>query len=372
MDVAAEAGAFETLLAAADAAGLVEALRGDGPLTVFAPTDEAFGKLGRTAVRDLLKPENRDRLTRILTYHVVPGRVSASELNGRRTLKTLSGQRLEVSLGAGRFVDESRIAATDIEASNGIIHVIDAVLLPEQRNLVEVASEAGSFETLLAAAEAAGLVEALTGEGPYTVFAPTDEAFGSLPAGTLEGLLQARNRRQLQSILAYHVVPARIYADEVLEGAEASTLLGPSVEVGLRDGRLTVNGSRVLQADIESSNAVIHVIDGVLLPPDVMRSSVEAPAAEVIRLAIERGVPRFNDGDPAACAAIYEVTIAALLQTGRSELTPSAERALEAAWREGGGLEDPTDRAWAYRRGLDAALTSIVERARMQSSRDRH
>jgi len=131
VDIAASAGSFETLVAAVQAAGLVDALKAPGPLTVFAPTDEAFGKLPAGTVEDLLKPENKDRLIAVLTYHVVPGLVTASEVVKLDSAKTVNGRSLKISAQEGKvMIDDARVTAADIMASNGVIHVIDAVVLP--------------------------------------------------------------------------------------------------------------------------------------------------------------------------------------------------------------------------------------------------
>ncbi len=131
VETAIAAGSFETLVAAVKAAGLVETLQGDGPFTVFAPTDEAFAKLPAGTVESLLKPENRDKLIAVLTYHVVPGRLMAKDVVGEKYLKTVQGQKIKVSLkGDAAMVDDARIVKTDIETSNGVIHVIDSVMLP--------------------------------------------------------------------------------------------------------------------------------------------------------------------------------------------------------------------------------------------------
>lgn len=131
VDIAASAGSFKTLVAAVQAAGLVEALKGQGPLTVFAPTDEAFGRLPAGTVENLLKPENKDKLIAVLTYHVVPGRVTASEVVNLNSAKTINGRSLKISAQKGKvMVDGAQVTATDIMASNGVIHVIDAVVLP--------------------------------------------------------------------------------------------------------------------------------------------------------------------------------------------------------------------------------------------------
>lgn len=133
--------------------------------------------------------------------------------------------------------------------------------------IVQVARDAGSFSTLLAAVEAAGLTETLMGDGPFTVFAPTNEAFAKLPKGTIETLLRPENREQLKAILTYHVVPGRISAEEAIMAKKARSVEGSSLRVGITDGALRVNSTRITTADVRASNGVIHVIDEVLLPP---------------------------------------------------------------------------------------------------------
>jgi uncharacterized surface protein with fasciclin (FAS1) repeats len=131
VDTAVSAGSFNTLVAAVKAAGLVETLKGEGPLTVFAPTDEAFAKLPRGTVESLLKPENRDKLTAILTYHVVPGKVTADQVVNLTTARTANGRELRINASNGRvMVDNANVIKTDIMTSNGVIHVIDTVVLP--------------------------------------------------------------------------------------------------------------------------------------------------------------------------------------------------------------------------------------------------
>ena len=135
------------------------------------------------------------------------------------------------------------------------------------KDIVDTAMEAGSFSTLLAAAEAAGLVETLKGDGPFTVFAPTDEAFAALPEGTVDTLLMEENKDQLTAILTYHVVPGKVMSSDLTDGMMAATANGAEVEIGVGD-MVTVGGATVTQADIEASNGVIHVIDGVIMPPE--------------------------------------------------------------------------------------------------------
>jgi uncharacterized surface protein with fasciclin (FAS1) repeats len=138
--------------------------------------------------------------------------------------------------------------------------------LPASAGDIVDTAVAGKFNTLVAAVKAAGLVDTLKGEGPFTVFAPTDEAFAKLPAGTLESLLKPENKARLQSILTYHVVPGKVMSRDVVKLDSARTVQGSSVAIKTHDGKVMVNGARVIKADVETSNGVIHVIDTVILP----------------------------------------------------------------------------------------------------------
>lgn len=267
VDTAVAAGNFKTLAAALQAAGLVETLKGPGPFTVFAPTDAAFAKLPAGTLETLLKPENKATLAAILTYHVVPGRAMASDVLGKSSWTTVNGQRLDVSQNSGTpMIDGATITATDIVTSNGVIHVIDTVMIPSSKDVVDTAVAAGDFKTLAAALTAAGLVETLKGKGPFTVFAPTDAAFAKLPAGTLERLLTPQGKAELAKILTLHVVPGRIYSDQAIAAKSAKSVQGGMLTIAKNGDAVTVNGAKVVKADIDSSNGVIHVIDTVILP----------------------------------------------------------------------------------------------------------
>lgn len=267
LETAAAAGSFETLQAALNAADLTGALSGEGPFTVFAPTDDAFAALPEGTIASLLKPEAKGMLQNILTYHVVAGKMEASDVVKMDFLSGLNGQRLNLSLKeSGAFLAGAKIVTTDIQCSNGIIHVIDAVMLPNSSDIIDTAVAAGNFETLAAAIGAAGLVEALKGEGPFTVFAPTDEAFAKLPAGTVEDLLKKENRQMLTDILTYHVVSGRLYGGMAIKAESAATLQGGSLNFRFLEDGLRVNGAKVLKSDLDTANGVIHIIDSVLLP----------------------------------------------------------------------------------------------------------
>jgi len=277
VDTAVADGRFTTLVAAVQAAELVDTLKGEGPFTVFAPTDDAFAALPEGTLDSLLLPENKQALTDILLYHVVAGKVMAADVVGLSSATTVLGQDLAINVDMGNvYLNESvQVIITDIETSNGVIHVIDAVLLPptdetasEANTIVDVAVTDGRFTTLVAAVQAAELVETLSGEGPFTVFAPTDDAFAALPAGTLDSLLLPENKQALTDILLYHVVAGKVMAADVVGLTSAPTVLGADITIAVRDGNVFLNDTvQVIITDIETSNGVIHVIDAVLLPP---------------------------------------------------------------------------------------------------------
>jgi len=267
VDTAIAAGSFKTLAAALQAAGLVDALKGNGPFTVFAPTDEAFAKLPSGTVETLLKPENKDKLAAILTYHVVSGEVLAKDVKTMGAA-TLNGQRINLVVKDGKVtVDQANVTKTDIKCSNGLIHVIDSVIIPSDKDLVETAIAAGKFKTLGTLLEKAGLIDALKGKGPFTVFAPTDDAFGKLPKETVEMLLNTENKEVLAGILKYHVLTGRVFSDAAAKGATVATLEGNKVTTKSEGAKVMVQNATVVAADIDASNGVIHVIDTVLMPP---------------------------------------------------------------------------------------------------------
>lgn len=272
------AGQFTVLLEAAKAAGLAEALQGPGPFTVFAPTDAAFGalltKLGVTKEQLLA---NTSLLTTVLKYHVLSGKVPSSAITGPLGPVTLEGRQVLIVPKDGKVTINfgATVVTPDVEATNGVIHVIDQVLLPPepapaQPDIVDTAASAGSFSTLLAAAQAAGLVDALKGPGPFTVFAPTDAAFRTLirRLRTTPAKLLADPAR-LASILKYHVVAGEISSAQLKVGRNVvTTLNGRKIVVRkYRNGIVTVNGTAVVTtANIDASNGVIHVVNRVLIP----------------------------------------------------------------------------------------------------------
>ena len=343
MDIIANASnspIHTTLVAAVQAAGLVETLKGPGPFTVFAPTDEAFAALPEGTVETLLMPENLEMLQKVLTCHVVAANAMSdaiatmiSDDGGRHAVDTVGGCTLQVYMDGDMLMIEDEtggmatVTIADVVQSNGVIHVIDAVLLPAQEDAAAAPAatdaamasdaapaadaamasdttmaDAGSnptvggapmmadmdivanavnspiHTTLVAAVQAADLVETLQGPGPFTVFAPTDEAFAALPAGTVDTLLMPENKGQLQKVLTAHVVPGRLTAADLTSGLSGDefrnleTVSGDALSVQTTaDGKVFVfdengNAFEVTVADVMQSNGVIHVVEGVLLP----------------------------------------------------------------------------------------------------------
>ncbi len=254
-----------TLVAALEATDLIETLQGAGPFTVFAPTDEAFAALGEETLDFLL--DNPEELAEILLYHVVPGAFSAPEVVGSGTFPTAEGSEIGIrSTGEGVTINDSGLVATNLKAVNGIVHVIDEVLMIPSMDIVETAVAAGSFTTLATALEATDLVETLQGEGPFTVFAPTDEAFAALGQETLDALLD--DPEQLAEILLYHVVPnMSLNTTELTVNGRVETAQGEEVMVVATSDGLVINGSNVVVENIVTTNGMIQVIDQVLIPP---------------------------------------------------------------------------------------------------------
>ena len=283
MSALEQCGQFETLVAAVKAAGLSKTLESKGSFTVFAPNDHAFSRLPSGTVENLLKPENKDKLKAILTFHVLGEMRSSCSLKNEE-LKTVNGSHLNVKKwGSHVFLNNNRtrVREADVKFENGIVHVIDQVMLPPKKkteftstasktkspDIVDTAISSGQFKTLATALKAAGLVETLKGNGPFTVFAPTDDAFAKLPKGTVEGLLKPENRSKLVGILKYHVIAGKV-PSKAIEPGKFKTVANETVKLKLRDDRIMVNKSKVIKPDVNAANGVIHIIDTVLIPKD--------------------------------------------------------------------------------------------------------
>lgn len=356
VDTAVKAGSFKTLVAAVQAAGLVDTLKGSGPFTVFAPTDEAFAKIPADVIQNLLKPENKAQLTSILTYHVVPGRVTARAAFGVSSAATVNGQHVDVVASlTGITVDGAKVLTTDIQCSNGVIHVIDTVIMPATANIPETATAAGTFNTLLAAAQAAGLVDALSSKGPLTVFAPTDEAFAALPAGTVASLLEPANKAKLAAILKYHVVSGRVFAADAIKAGTAKTLQGQNVAISYSADGVRVNGAKVVAPNLETTNGVIHVIDAVMLPKQLTAFD----AQQMIQQAIADGSQRFNSHDHAGCCSIYENTMQTIMTARPGTISDHELMSLTTAMTSSLQTTDMTQRAWSLRTAMERTYQAL-------------
>jgi uncharacterized surface protein with fasciclin (FAS1) repeats len=266
---------FSILVEAVQAAGLTNTLAGPGPYTVFAPTNDAFAAL--LTELNVTKSQllaDRTLLTAVLTYHVLPAKVRKAEVPLGKAITTVQGGIFKVdAVGSAIQITDGRnrkanIVATDVDALNGVVHVVDRVILPANLNLVQTALALPDFSLLAEAVVAAGLQDALSAPGPFTVFAPTNTAFAALLAelGVSKQVLFA-NKPLLTKVLTYHVVSGRVLKADVKPGA-VPTLAGEPFSIDaagvLTDGR--GRQSKLLATDVLASNGVIHVIDKVILP----------------------------------------------------------------------------------------------------------
>jgi uncharacterized surface protein with fasciclin (FAS1) repeats len=269
VDVIVNSPDHNTLEVAVIAAELADDLSGSGPFTVFAPTDAAFAALPAGVVDALLLDPTGD-LAQILLYHVVSGTALSTSLTDGQTITTLQGEDITVTIGMnGVMINNATVVVADIVADNGVVHVIDAVLLPpapEPTNtILDIVVNSADHDTLEAAVIAAGLAETLSGDGPYTVFAPTDAAFAALPAGTIEALLA--NTGELMNILLYHAASGTVLSTDLTNGQTIPTLtFFPPLVVTIDANGVFINNAMVTVADIVADNGVVHVIDAVLLP----------------------------------------------------------------------------------------------------------
>jgi transforming growth factor-beta-induced protein len=275
------------LVEALTKANLVTALDGDGPFTVFAPTDAAFAalltELGITKEQLLARADLAD----ILKYHVVSGSAKAASLTNGQELTTLQGGKITVAVAGGKVSLNSgraNVTTPDVAAANGVVHVIDKVLLPPAPapgTIVDVASGNADFSTLVKALGDAGLVDTLKGAGPFTVFAPTNAAFAKLAA--------VPTGDALKRVLLYHVVPGKLEAKDVIASAPgtATTVQGSTFSYAVVAGKVVLtdgkgNTVNVTSTDIQASNGVIHVIDSVLLPPDPVSVDISLSGANEV------------------------------------------------------------------------------------------
>lgn len=270
VNIASSDADFSTLVAALQKADLATTLEGTGPFTVFAPTNEAFENLLSDLEASSLDDLTADQLEPILLYHVLSGSVMSSDLSNSYvgTLSPGPGETtadLMVNIDAGVTLNgSSSVLQADVEADNGIIHVIDEILLPP--TVVNIAINNANFTHLVDAVVKAELAETLSGEGPFTVFAPTDEAFEALFTELGVSGIEELTKDDLVPILQYHVVSGNVRSGDLSSGAVATLNGDINVDVG---DDVTINTDATVTAvDIQGTNGVVHVIDKVLIPSE--------------------------------------------------------------------------------------------------------
>lgn len=261
IDVATTLPGFETLAALATQAELIDTLKGDGPFTVFAPYDTAFAALP-PAIVETVTSDNA-LLTTVLTYHVLAGKYNLDQLP-EGPIETVAGVELTVTKADGvTYIDGNAVTVQNVQATNGVIHVMSNVLVPPLGDIVDVATTLPGFETLAGLVTQANLIDTLKGEGPFTVFAPTDDAFAALDAATLAAV-QA-DPDLLATVLTYHVVAGKLTTDMLVPGS-LMTVAGVELEVTKVDGVTYVDGIPIVVQNVQATNGVVHVLSAVLVP----------------------------------------------------------------------------------------------------------
>ena len=265
-DVVSNSSDHTTLKTAIDACALDGVLSAAGPYTLFAPTDAAFNLLPAGTVTALLN--DIPQLADVLKHHVVADSVMSGMLSNGQVVTTLLGTDITVTINSsGVFIDNAQVTVADILADNGVVHVIDAVLLPPSpptNTIYDIVSNSLDHTTLKTAIDACALDGVLSAAGPYTLFAPTDAAFNLLPAGTVTALLN--DIPQLTNILKHHVVADSVMSGMLSNGQVVTTLFGTDVTVTINSSGVFIDNAQVTVADLVSDNGVVHVIDAVLLP----------------------------------------------------------------------------------------------------------
>ena len=273
-DIVANSNDHTTLELVIDACGLDGTLSGPGPFTLFAPTDAAFNLLPAGIVAALLN--DIPALTDILMHHVLGDNMISTTLSNGMMATTLHGTDVTVSITNGNvYIDNAMVTVADIIADNGVVHVIDAVLLPQApatNSVYDIVANSNDHTTLETAINACGLDGTLSAPGTFTLFAPTDAAFNALPAGTVAALLN--DIPTLTDILKHHVLGDTVMSTTLFNGMMATTLLGTDVTVSISNGNVYIDNAMVTLADVIADNGVVHIIDAVLLPPTPATNSV--------------------------------------------------------------------------------------------------
>ena len=287
MDVARATPVLSTLVTAIETAGLSSTLKGDGPFTVFAPTNAAFDNLPDGVLDDLLA--NPDILAQVLQYHVVAGKVMSADVATGSVPTLLSGASIDVVVDGAQITLNglSNVIGADVDASNGVVHLIDEVLIPAtielpKDNIVEIAQATPELSSLVAIlTKFPDLVTALSSDGTYTVFAPTNDAFAALLTAIGQTSVDDVPESVLRTILEYHVIStAAIMSGDLSDGQTAEALSGEEITVKIDENGVFISDAKVVLPDVEASNGVVHVMENVMVPPSIVPivGTIVAPA----------------------------------------------------------------------------------------------
>lgn len=338
-DIITEDARFTLLNGAIEAANLAETLSGEESFTLFAPTDAAFDKLPESAQAALFGDD--PLLTNVIQYHIAPERLTSQEIDALATVDTLLGRPLAVVNSEPVFiVNQAQVIETDIEATNGVIHVVDSVLFPpgvkgtimtdaadqmlgitaptlrDNLNIMENISQSDDFTQLTLALQATDLAEAFAESGPFTVFAPVDAAFEKLPDGTFDNLLA--NPAALEDLLAYHIVPDELNPEEIINSDLITAVSGQPIDVIFEADQFRIGDALVSDSFLQAENGLIYTIDTVLTPPQgalpesavVVEENVVVCASDYVVQAddwLSKIANKFY-GDPLAYPVIFEAT----------------------------------------------------------------
>jgi len=303
VDVVVNSDVHTTLETAVLAADLAGTLSGDGPFTLFAPTDAAFDALD-PAVLTAALDDPQGLLTQVLLYHAISGDIRSGDLMNGQTATTINGKDVTVTIDPdGVIINDARVSMADIVTDNGVVHVIDAVLLPPRVTVVDIVVNSDDHNTLETAVLAANLAGTLSGDGPFTLFAPTDAAFDALDPAILSAALDDP-QGLLTDVLLYHAISGQVLRSDLMDGQTAATINGQDVSVTIDgNGGVFINDAQVTVVDLVTDNGVVHVIDAVLLPG---LSSVEAatdfasfeiypnPTTDFLRINLEQSTKVLN------------------------------------------------------------------------------
>lgn len=332
-----------TFIQAVEKAGLAEVLSGEDAFTVFAPNDEAFKALGD------LDDFSKDKLARVLKNHVCKGKTNLGKALGTGKITTILGTEHAVGIeGVGIKVGKAGFKKANEECRNGYLNIIDTVLLPASRSFEDIAKEHDAAK-IFAVIEKAGLSDTINGPGPFTFFAPTDAALkdaGELP------------QEDLVDILKNHIVSGKIDAGTLLDDkAKIETLGGKPLIGKLVDGAIQVNGKKIVQQGLAADNGVMFVIEGVLVPKKMKPSD---HAADLVKQSIGIGSALYNGHNPRAATNVYKLTMHALLNLNPSALPASLPETINEAMKAAEEEKTPAKKAWALRKGLDAAFKLLT------------